>query len=309
MRNKENMNSCREYCYHNEYNKQTNIKEFHQCTETEFVQEYGSQAQSEFNEHNEQRFAATPKKSKFKRMVQYLVAGFAGAVIIYGNTRTTKSENIVANKIVIPLEYDTYTYTINSQNMYRISFDETKIDDFCLYLAEYIYKISYYIDEETYEELLRYASADNPRQLMDKELVSFDLPTNTIGLDSFGFGFVDDNGRITTGYQFVQYETCDKDNNGMQPYSFVFWVEAENDPHIKYLDDLIENYGGLSKEEIYAKLIAEYESYGFWYGGYSYSGPDDAIVYTDCNEWSVEFYLKNGTHELMIPTVLKIEKE
>lgn len=123
-----------------------NVQEFKIVLENNSQQEFGSQPQSEFNEYVQQ-VRIKPKKSKFKKMMQYLVAGVAGAIIITNNVGPTTA-NKSTELIVMPIEYDTYTVMLSENGYYIITFDDNKLDEYCDYLAEYIYKLSIYVDRD-----------------------------------------------------------------------------------------------------------------------------------------------------------------
>lgn len=91
----------------NEYDIQVenyalHYEEYNIPIESYYQNEYASQAQSEFNEHRVSRSTAIPQKSKFKKMIQYFVAGVAGVTIITNTVETTTHniENIIQNESV-----------------------------------------------------------------------------------------------------------------------------------------------------------------------------------------------------------------
>lgn len=294
-----------------EYNNPTD--EYSKQIEYQNVYEYGSQPKYEYNENSSSEETTPPsEKSKFKKMMQYFVAGVAGAVIVINSALAPSTGDGIDN-IILELEYDTYMYTLEPGNTYKMTFDESKKDDYYTYVAEYVYKMTKAIDMDTYKQLLTYTSDDwNEADHLNNKLLYKVPDEQSYRTSSGNFGLINVNGKlaITTAYQYISFGEYDYSGDYRQYCGFVS-VDLEDDENLHYLDKMIQTYGGKSKEEIYSSLIGKEISEVSGYFFQSYDLRDGASYIGErCEKFSEDetFYVKGGTQEVIVPTFLKIEK-
>lgn len=277
------------------------MKEFNMVSENFSQQEFGSQPQSEFNEYQEE-VKSKKKKSKFKKMMQYLVAGVAGAAIITSTAGSFISEEVpIVENDYYHLEYDTYKYKILKNKNYIITFDETKIDDYYKYLTEYTYMVIQLYAEHLesnkgYERVFKgYHTVPGLYSYTNANHYNLQGDANFLCIDGIVFG----SELNSDDYYYSAWCTVgfkDYASNGTyQEHCF------------RYLEDLVYKFDGMSKKEIYNSIIDEYSDLEMYFEfdsaqwSHRYNGDSYNINF---------YYIENDRRdvEITIPTFLKIEE-
>lgn len=256
------------------------MKEFNMVSENFSQQEFGSQPQSEFNEYQEQ-IKSKPKKSKFKKMMQYLVAGVAGAAIIVSTAGLTISEKddidippivqdddikdntnisdevIIENDkaeevmqyIIYDVPYETYEYTLDANSKYRIIFDENKMDDVYSLYAQMIYNVTSSFDDinDYFDFIDSYGCIKVKTPLGGAGIVASEISVYEF-----------DNAQK---FQIGNAQHFEIGNAGTYTGGIIRWGEDSVEGKIR---TIFEKYNGLSKKEIYNKLINEYSREDFY---------------------------------------------
>lgn len=300
--------SSKEYCTR-EDDYDSKIREFDVISDNSFQQEFGSQPQNEFNTRGTDISAKAPKKSKFKKMIRYFVAGVASAALIVNTVRTDVKST--SDEIKLNLNFETYMYTIEPGNVYQIYFDADKEDDYYWYLAEYIYEITRVFDEKTYSRVMQFDADDYNIDRVNTKINRY--YEGEFFWVSY-FRLYDDDGetKLVTGYSDVM-SVAHRYDDGYSDYYIAYCIGLESQAKVAYLDDLLEKYQGLSKTEIY-KIIRGYPisqktlvtaAENFKNNWYNYT---DGTWENQSQNYGIaqSFYVKNQAYELIVPTFLKI---
>ena len=174
------------------------------------------------------------------------------------------------------MDFPTYTVSMEKGATYRITFDDDKMDEYCVYLADYVYMIvSGYPYTKATGESITY-----------KEPCGEGIYRGVLGDDSTDTFYESINMKISIG------------ENVSELRSVVYSVKI--DDSLNDAEKLMNKYGKMSKDEIYRSMIEEYSDktpiHVGPYGGYEWVAHEmDYLV-----EWE--------DARITLPSFLRIEK-
>ncbi len=234
--------------------------------------EFGSLPKSEFNECQEE-IKIKPKRSKFKRMMRYFVAGVVSLVMIteYGNNIVPENDNvdnipIIDNEVNVEdnvedkvesdkeesfrkkdlyFSFQLQEYTIYPREEYVIEFRRESMEEYYQYLAELVYEIVSNITDDD----LKYFE-DNQLYIYYHYDEAPQLAENNVYSDAEGIYSSYDTINFTSDKLFGKYNSIRVQGR--------YIIRFKSDEDLKYIQRMVKKFGGMTKQEILEVLKVEY---------------------------------------------------